>query len=222
MSQEVGWIGQLIGGMIRRSVRSRFRNVYLAPNCPAITPPAILYANHNGWMDGYLMFHLVQKLGLKCVDWIEEFDAFPLFSRVGGMRFAKGEPHGRAQTIRKTIRLMKDQRQSLVIFPEGILHRPGSLLPFGRALELVARAVPNVSLVPIGIRYEMSIHERPEVWIQVGQPHTFQSLEDCQGRVQDQLNQLDQSLSQSDAFDVLQAGTGDVNERMDMRRVPRR
>ena len=222
MSQEQGLIGKLVGAMIRRSVRLRFRNVYLQMETPTVVGPAILYANHNGWMDGYLMLHLVQRLGLRCVDWIEEFDAFPLFSRVGGMRFTKGEPTSRAKTIRQTIRLMKDKGWSLVLFPEGVLHRPGTILNFGRAIEVVARAVPSVVLVPVGIRYDMSIHERPEAWMRVGTPHSFVSLEDCQARVEFQLAGIDNADSKPEGFEVLQAGTADVNERMDMRRIPRR
>ena len=107
MSQEKGIVGRFVGSMIRRSVRNRFHTVYYRTEGPSLTSPTILYANHNGWMDGYLLFHLVSKVGLRCLDWIEEFDAFPLFAAVGGMRFSNGNIGARAMTVRKTIRLMK-------------------------------------------------------------------------------------------------------------------
>ncbi|MDR3692727.1 MAG: 1-acyl-sn-glycerol-3-phosphate acyltransferase [Fimbriimonas sp.] len=220
MSQQSGVLGFLVGGMIRRSVRTRFRRVYWRKREQLLTSPTILYANHHGWMDGYLMFHLVMRLGLNCVDWIEEFDTFPLFAMVGGLRFSKGDILGRASTIRKTIRLMNDHGRSLVIFPEQQLHRPPDLLPFGRVLETMARHVPGVELVPVAIRYELSIHERPEAWISTGSKHSFGGLLDCQDRLTRQLVDLRAEIARDEPFDVLADGTPDVNERWNMRRLP--
>lgn len=216
MSQERGLMGRLVGSMIRRSVRARFHTVYWTP-VVVPEPPIVFYANHHGWMDGYLMYHLVTRLGVRCLDWIEEFDAFPLFGRVGGIRFAKDDPMGRAMAVRQTIRQM-NAGASLVLFPEGKLHRPPDLLPFGRGLELIAKKVTGVSLIPVAIHYEQSMHERPEAWLSLGEPHAFGTLPDCQARLASQLSELRTPSDQ--AFDVLVAGTRDVNERMHMRRMP--
>jgi len=215
--QEKGLAGRLVGAMIRRSVRQRFHSVYLSLPEAKPTAPSILYANHHGWMDGYLMFHLALELGIDCLDWIEEFDAFPLFASIGGIRFARGDASGRASAVRQTIRLMRKESKSLVIFPEGVLHRPPDLLPFGRALEIVAKSVPNAVLHPVGLRYEMSLHERPEAWISVGEGHGFASSKDCQLRV---AAQMDHS-TKTDQFSVMICGRRDVNERMSMKRLSR-
>lgn len=199
--------------MIRSSVRKRLRNVYYRTPPSIPNPPVILYANHHGWMDGYLMYLLVNKLELVSLDWIQEYDAFPLFRYVGGLRFAAGDVMDRAHTVRKTIRAMRKEAKSLVLFPEGVLHRPPDLLPFGRAMQTVATKVPGVTLLPIAIRYEYALHERPEAWISVGAPHRWDSLEECQERIGDLL--LERDLT----FDVLFSGTPDINERMDMRNM---
>lgn len=215
--QEEGIVGRLVGAMIRRSVRQRFHSVYLSK--PEILPkaPAILYANHHGWMDGYLMFHVAQELGIECLDWIEEFDAFPLFASIGGIRFAPNDSAGRASAIRQTIRLMKTQGKSLVIFPEGVLHRPPDLLPFGRALEVVAKSVPQVTLHPVSLRYELSMHERPEAWISIGEGHGFASLDDCHARLSKQMDHK----STNHHYSLMVCGRLDVNERMSMKRFSR-
>lgn len=215
--QEKGLAGRLVGAMIRRSVRQRFHSVYLSLPEAKPTAPSILYANHHGWMDGYLMFHLALELGIDCVDWIEEFDSFPLFAAIGGIRFAKGDAAGRATAVRQTIRMMKTDSKSLVIFPEGVLHRPPELLPFGRALELVAKSVPSATLHPVGIRYEMSLHERPEAWISVGEGHAFASLDHCRSQV---AAQLDQGTRKNQSL-LMVCGRKDVNERMSMKRFSR-
>jgi hypothetical protein len=215
--QEQGLIGRLVGAMIRRSVRQRFHSVYLSK--PDVLPkaPAILYANHHGWMDGYLMFHLASELGIDCLDWIEEFDAFPLFASVGGIKFPKDDPSGRASAIRRTIRLMRNEGKSLVIFPEGVLHRPPELLPFGRALEVVAKSVPNVTLHPVSLRYELSMHERPEAWISIGEGHPYSSLGDCQLRLAEEMDHK----SANHQYSLMFCGRLDVNERMSMKRFSR-
>lgn len=207
MSQESGLVGRMVGAMIRRSVKSRFHTVYWNPIEPP-EPPVVFYANHHGWMDGYVMFHLVTRLKVRCVDWIEEFDAFPLFSRVGGLRLAKGDTLGRAVVIRQTIRQMREGA-SLVIFPEGELHRPQEVLPLLPGLQTIARRVEGVRFLPVALRYELSLHERPEAWVSVGECHSFCSLEDCRERL---VRQLDTSRMQPPG-NVLVQGTQDVNER---------
>ncbi len=184
----------------------------MAPLPPLPEPPGILYANHHGWMDGYLMFHLVERMGLRCVDWIEEFDQFPLFRWVGGIRFAKGEPLARASAIRRTISLMRDGSQSLVIFPEGVLHRPPGVLPFGRAIDLVARKT-GAWAMPVAIRYEMSVHERPEAFLSVGLAEPWLGLQEAQKKLEEQLSTLHQLQGEHDRFEQLVSGTRDVNER---------
>ncbi len=218
MKQEEGIIGRAVGGMIRRTVKSRLRNLYWSPPKEALSQPVIFYANHHGWLDGYLMFEALTKLDIRFLDWIEEFDSFPLFSKVGGMRFAKGDLIGRANTVRTTIKTMRAESRSLILFPEGILHRPPSLLPFGRSLEVVANKVPNASLVPVAIYYELSMHERPEAWMSFGIPHSFKSLGECEETLQHNLNGLVFDIGKEVSFEVLSKGTPSVNERMSMKR----
>ncbi|MCC7434462.1 MAG: 1-acyl-sn-glycerol-3-phosphate acyltransferase [Methanoregulaceae archaeon] len=217
MNQEQGAVGRAVGAMIRRSVRRRYRNVYWRTAQPSIPSPAVLYANHHGWMDGYLMFHLALKLDLVCIDWIEEFDTFPLFRFVGGIRYPKGDVAGRVAAVRQTIQELQSGK-SLVIFPEGVMHRPPAVLPLGKALTTIARHVPNATLAPVAIFHEMSLHERPEAWLAVGPPHRFESLDACRDRLIDELDRLKNDVHAGVHFDLLAAGTPSVNERMSLKR----
>lgn len=206
--------------MIRRSVRRAFHTVYWRPP-QAITAPTIFVANHHGWHDGYLMYLAATKLNLRVVDWIQEFDAFPLFAKVGGMRFPKDDPAARAVTIRRTIRLMREEGRSLLLFAEGELHRPPGLLPFGKALETVARAVPAATVIPVAIRYEQAMHERPEAWIRFGEP--VPGGDGLASRTQVEVGRGLYALDgerrfAAERYEVLAAGTPDVNERWDLRK----
>lgn len=221
MSQEEGLLGRVVAGMIRRSVRRCFRGVYLDPAVPNLSEgPFVFAANHHGWHDGYLMFHLVTHLGIRCLDWIEEFDAFPLFARVGGMPFPADRPEIRAATIKRTIRLMREEGRSLVLFPEGVLHHPPEILPFGRAIEVVAERT-GALVVPVAIVYSMSMHERPEAFLKVGEP--VPSGDDLAKRSRERIVEMAVCLNRDlrerpDTFQTLVRGTLDVNERWDWRR----
>lgn len=218
--QEEGFIGRQVGNMIRRSVRSRFRAVYWQP--PILPPsPVILACSHNSWFDGYIMFHVATRLGLRCVDWIQEFEAFPLFAKVGGMPFPLDRPDVRTQTIRRTIRLMQQEKRSLVIFPEGVLHPSGEVLPFGKAVLTVARAT-NAPIIPVALVYEFALHERPEAFVGFGEPIAPDDADMAQDALVSLLAAIrNDARTRPESFERLVSGTRDVNERWDMRRRPR-
>jgi len=211
--------------MIRRSVRKVFRNVYWRRPA-AVAEPTIFVPNHHGWHDGYVMYLALAQLGLVGFhDWIQEYDAFPLFGKIGGMPFPADDPGRRAATIKTTIRLMRDEKRSLLLFAEGVLHRPPELMPFGKSLELLAKTVPNAQVVPVGIRYEHSLHERPEAYLWFADPVEAGPEIGRRTRlaVGKTLDRIAVSLATDPSvFEVLHAGTKDVNERMDMRNFARR
>src|SRR5665213_1220055 len=132
MSQAEGVVGRVVDQMIRRTVRKRFRCVHWIRPASAPQEPCILVPNHHGWHDGYVMYHAVTALNLRTVDWIQEFDAFPLFARVGGLPFPLNDATRRAATIRRTIRLMNAEKRNLLLFAESNLHPPPEVVSFGR------------------------------------------------------------------------------------------
>ena len=207
--------------MIRRSVRKRFHTVYWQPPSVELSAPVIFVPNHHGWFDGYLMFHVVKALNTSCLDWIQEFDAFPWFEKIGGMPYPLNDLKRRGVTVKKTIRMMNEKGLSLLLFAEAELHYPPELLPFGKALETVADKVPNSIVMPVAIHYEMSMHERPEAFIGFGNPVEKGPglAERTREAVLEVLTRLrSDAKEQKSTFSVLAKGTPDVNERWDLRK----
>lgn len=222
--QAEGVLGRAVDGMIRRSVRRAFHGVRWIPPAAPLPEPCVLVPNHHGWHDGYVMYVAATRLGLRFVDWIQEFDAFPLFAKVGGMPFPADDASRRAATIRQTIRLMRQEKRNLLLFAEGVLHRPPELMEFGRSLELVAEKT-GAATIPVAIRYEAGLHERPECFLQFGGP--VEPGPNLAARTRLEVRALlDLSAvkirHEPEAFSLLAAGTPDVNERWDMRRIPGR
>lgn len=221
--QRQGLAGLIVDQMIRRTVRARFHRVHWIPPEGVPPGPVIWAANHHGWHDGYLMYHVVTILERPSLDWITEFDAFPAFRYVGGMPFPEADAAARAATIRRTITAMR-AGQSLILFPEGHLHPPPALLPFGRSVELLARHVPDVTVVPVAIRYEAAMHERPEAFITFGEP--VPRGESLAARLRLAVGaELDAQAAavrhSPERFRVLAQGTRDVNERWGFHRRKR-
>jgi 1-acyl-sn-glycerol-3-phosphate acyltransferase len=206
-------VGRLVDAMIRRSVRARFRRVYWnSPVPPA--GPVVLAANHHGWHDGYLAYLALRKLDLPAIVWMEELGAFPLFGRLGALPFPPSDSAARAATLRRTLRLMAHGR-SLLIFPEGELHPAPTLGPFARSLAWVAER-SGAPVVPLGIRYEMGLHERPEAVLQLGPP--VEPGADLAGRTRLAVSHLlDEAAMRfrhrREELEVLFEGMPDVNER---------
>ncbi|HMS54440.1 MAG TPA: hypothetical protein PKA27_03490 [Fimbriimonadaceae bacterium] len=210
--------------MIRRAVRKNFKAVYWEPPLQTLAHPTILFANHHGWYDGYLMYHVAHALNLRCLDWIEEFDTFPLFRYVGGLPYPKDDASRRAATIRQTVRSLEGGSRSLVIFPDQPLHYPPEIGPMARSLEFLARKVPAARLVPVAINYEFAMHERAEAFIRIGSPiaHSTTLLTDCRNHLVDLLEETRRLVRVGHDFQLLVRGTDSINERWDMRRIKRK
>lgn len=227
MSQEEGLVGRLVGGMIRRSVRQCFRRVYWRPPSVPLQGPVVFAVNHTGWHDGYLMFLAVSRLQVRSLDWIAEFDAFPLFRKVGGLPFPPGDAARRTATIRETLRLIREEGRSLIVFADGTLRRPGEPWEVGRAVELAAGCRPGVQVVPVSIVYDMSIHQRPEAFLSFGAPidpadfsEKGQLCREAKSRIEALTYESQRMFGQESCWEVLHNCLLDVNERFDMRKAP--
>ncbi|HEY0868670.1 MAG TPA: lysophospholipid acyltransferase family protein [Fimbriimonas sp.] len=202
--------------MIRRSVRKAFHGAYWIPPPDPLPQPCILVPNHHGWHDGYLMYHAVTALGIPSLLWMEEYAAFPLFARVGALPFPPRDSAARAATVRRTLRALRENRRSLVLFAEGRLHLPPSVLPFGRSLDFLASQLEEIPVVPVAIRYEHSLHERPEAFVMFGDPLRADRRLSQSARleVSHLLDRLTAAVRlEREDFALLAAGTCDVNER---------
>ncbi|MBX3097248.1 MAG: hypothetical protein KF812_10330 [Fimbriimonadaceae bacterium] len=219
--QERGLPGKLVGAMIRRSIRHRFHSVYWRPPHTPLVAPVVFACTHHNWHDGYLMFHAVDRLGIRCLDWIAEYYAFTPFRFVGGMPFTPGDMAERTKTIRETIRRMNKNDESLVLFADGNLRSAGQPWHVGEALDLVLKRVPDVTVVPVGITTVMGIHERPLAGVWMGEPLTLgPNLRSRAKQMCDILAaEAERGLTREPIEAALLArGTLDVNERWDMRR----
>lgn len=213
-----GPLGGLVRKMIDSSLKKGFRHLLWTPPAEPLPPQIILVANHHGWFDGYAAFALLERLDRPFLDWIAEYDSFPLFGHVGGMPFPPHDPAARTATVRRTIRLMREEGVSLLLFAEGVLHEGPDLLPFGRSLDLVAAKVPDARVIPCALVYAMGIHQLPECRLRLGEPVLPGA--DLAARTRAEVARLLDLERENPSTELLLKGTRDVNERMKFPKFP--
>jgi len=193
------------------------------PSCPLI-----LFANHHYWWDGYLGYWLIRAWGYRPLAWMEAYRRFPPFGALGALPFPPDDPLMRAQTIKRTVQILRTEPAALLLFPEGALHGDTErLLPFQRSLHWLACRVPQAMLLPLAIHIEPSYHQYPRAFLSVGAP--FQSastdetawLAEAAGAVETLLRQtradaraaLTDDEHAAQGFRVLLRGTRSIHER---------
>ncbi|HYE95880.1 MAG TPA: 1-acyl-sn-glycerol-3-phosphate acyltransferase [Rubricoccaceae bacterium] len=133
------------GALIVRDLKRSFRRVVWVGPPPSLPDaPVVLYANHHGFHDGYLLWLLAGKLlRRETTLWMEEWRRVPLFGPLGTLPFPPGDARQRVATLRETARRMKKENPVLVLFPEGALRPPDAGLgPFRADLPRLARVLP--------------------------------------------------------------------------------
>lgn len=210
--QENGVLGGLVGAMIRRQTRKGFRHILWTPPARPLPEQIILVPNHHGWFDGYVMFLAAKALQRPILDWIAEYESFPLFGKVGGMPFPPADSAVRVATVRRTIRIMLQEKRSLLLFAEGVLHAEPELLPFGRSLEVVSKAVPQAAVIPVGIVYSMGVHQLPEARVRIGEP--VEQGPELSTRCRTAVEELLEKEQEEPSTNLLLSGTRDINERL--------
>lgn len=219
MSESPGWRARAVGALVRRSVRQGFRRVGWRPPARPLPRPVVLVANHHNWFDGHLMFVACAALDVPFRVWMEELGQFPPFRHVGARPYPFGDAAARAATVRGSVRELR-AGGALVLFPEGVLRPPPEVRPFGRAPVVLARAVPGLTFVPVAVRSRHALHERPEAFLQFGDPIPGEAvgvpeglaalraaLADLCGRVDEELREFGPD------WPLLLDGTPSINER---------
>ena len=157
-------------------MRRHFHRVHLYPADPAAwdsadpARPRLYVANHCSFWDALLLNVLLRErsAGLYCMADAAQVAAHPFFSRIGAFSVDRADGRDGMRAVRHAAELLGGGA-SVVIFPQGrIMPADARPLGFESGVGRIARRVPGVAVVPVGLRYEFWQEQRAEALVAVG------------------------------------------------------
>ena len=141
--------------------------------------PTIIYAPHCNWWDGIVLYNLTHRICHKEIRlMVEELNRFPLLRHAGAYSVCKKSPQSAMQALKYSVDLLRDLRNVLCIFPQGII-RPPHYRPieFQTGLAYIAQNAAKkygkVNLIPVSLDYCFLRDNRPEVLVRFGERIEF-------------------------------------------------
>jgi len=137
----------------------------------------LFYGVHQSWWDGQIAYYLCDMiLKTNIYMMIEELYRFPLLSKMGGFSVEKNSPQQSVKSLNYAAHLLKNPKNSVWLFPQGKVLPPDfNPIKFESGLTYIASKVEKINLIPISARYVFVREERPEVFLEVGEPKIIES-----------------------------------------------
>ncbi len=188
-------------------LRRAFARVWLGGvPFPSGSAPSIAYLNHSAWWDPILTLFLSRSVLRREAYGLfrgEELQRYPFFRRLGCFGITTDRLDDvRAIPAYAASLLQSGPSRTLWVLPQSELLPARTPLLFRSLLARFARAMPEVPLVPVAVRYEFRMDQRAECFVRVGEAVHAQPGESTaaltarlEQRLRHELAQLDAELA---------------------------
>jgi hypothetical protein len=221
------WADRIFLPYILRQFRKAFHGLYLLGPVPAIDPalPLLITPNHSTWWDGFF-FYILNKRVWKRTGYLmmleEQLSKYRFFSRIGAFGIEPGLARRSYDALRYSAQVLRDPANALCVFPQGVLRYFGIRpLEFQRGVEHILKLYGgDVNLLPLGIRCEFLIDQRPEAFFMADRVHrvnhqTFQGIEWLEQHEEALIDRLYRAILAGDKDRVVVRGREPMNVRWD-------
>lgn len=140
-----------------------------------VESPVIFCLTHSGWWDGHIAYMLNQKIfkhdGYLMMEEVH-LARYAFFTWVGVFGIDRHDARKAIASIEYITGLLKETPNStLWMFPQGTMTHPEvrPLDVFGGAAN-IARRVGRCAVVPVALRYDFLMEQRPDAFARLGPP----------------------------------------------------
>lgn len=198
--------------LVRPALRRTFHRIAIGGVEPGPSPlPTLMYSNHPSWWDGYIAFFLSnERWRREAYLMMEE----PQLARYGFFRYCgvfgvnRHDPREGMRSVAYAANLLGQRpRRLLWIFPQGEI-TPNDKRPlnmFRGAAHVAKRAAP-VRCIPMALRFEFVMEQRPEAFIRFGPGHSVEPGVDTKALHHDMEARLTAEVDRLRS-DVVEGGT---------------
>lgn len=146
----------------------------------------IVYANHSSWWDGLVAFEISRKIKADSFIMMEEkqLRKLFLFRKLGAFSIVRENPRQAVKSLEYATNLLKEKpNRTIWIFPQGeILPNDARPIRFYHGAARIVEKAKNCSAIPLAIRYEFRGEFKPEIYVKIGEPETFDDAENLDAK----------------------------------------
>jgi hypothetical protein len=207
-------------------ILGQFRKAFQGPP-PALDPalPLLITPNHSTWWDGFFLYILNKRLlgrKLYLMMLARQLAKYRFFSRIGAFGIEPGLPRKSYEALKYSAEVLKDPANALCVFPQGVLRYSGVRpLQFQRGVAHILKLQGGeVNLLPLGIRCEFLLDQRPEVFFMADRVfrvdhRSFQGIEWLERQEEALLDRLNRAILNGEKGQILVRGREPANVRWD-------
>jgi hypothetical protein len=221
------WADLIFLPYILRQFRKAFHGLYFLGPVPTLDPalPLLITPNHSTWWDGFFFYILNKRIFGRTAYLMmleEQLSKYPFFSRIGAFGIEPGLPRKSYQALIYSAEALRDPKNVLCVFPQGVLRYSGVRpLEFQRGIGHILKLYGGeVNLLPLGIRCEFLIDQRPEAFFMADRVfrvdhRRFEGIEWLEKQEDALLGRLYQTLLSGEKGRVVVKGREPMNVRWD-------
>jgi len=190
--------------------------------------PAIIYSNHSNWWDGLIAFYLSRSrwnINAYLMMDEEQMKKYAFFKWIGAFSVNRSIPNEAMESVNYAASLLKNENSALWIYPQGLM-QPNDYRPikFYSGISRIIDKMEGVDLIPMALRYEFLMEQRPDVFVQFGKVKFYQNpgeIKELTIELQTQLVNVLEVLKDRvingklDEFKIILRGKSSTNKNID-------
>lgn len=190
--------------------KRRFSRIWLRQQYqPQGDRKTVYFLNHNSWWDGLIPFLLNEfrfHQQARALMEDRQMEQYKFFRMIGAFSIHRDDPRKAITSLRYAVQSMQRPNASLFVYPEGEITPAGSKLEFEGGLAWLHSKLMDlkVDFVPIAIHMHTIRNDKPELYLDIGEPAEVPgdlSNEERTHLFEKKLQSMLQKLSWSAGFD---------------------